>query len=265
MKFILLSLVCVVAASVIRPQSKSVPSPDDKYRITPSGSGSADDTLTVDSTGNSLNKRINYGEPISDAWIVKILHSENKAMTCTASMINERFALTAAHCSDAPERLLVSSANGTIYTVMRTIDHPEYTVFSSDNLHDIALLRINGTYESEVFPSLATREYQKGTPLIVAGFGASKIPGYNENRKYALSTENSIAFYNRDGKVILNEKEVVVSGQSVLSGFRKGDSGGPSFLRENGKPVLIGVHSQHDSDISVAKYRSWIEENIARE
>lgn len=143
----------------------------------------------------NVEDRIHGGQlarPGQFPYIVSITHIRQTANgmkvhhTCGGSILNERWILTAAHCTQrnnsvpANIRVLVGATNvvtdGEVYEVERVINHPQYNY--TDLTNDISLLYLTQDLEwsDTVQPiSLKNQVVDRGVRVLAAGWGLTEV------------------------------------------------------------------------------------------
>lgn len=174
---------------------------------------------------------------------------------CSASLIDEEWLVTAAHCADAAQDYI--DWGSTIYAFMGTIDiyntseetfeanqvleiliHPEYSSQSLQN--DIAIFKIEPVQFNEgIQPILLSNSSPEHESF-------AKVTGYG-------STENGYGGFLREADMIIYNQEIVQPDLFYATGLEvngnlpspcPGDSGGPLFiLNDMDVFELIGVSS----------------------
>lgn len=196
---------------------------------------------------------------------------------CTASLIDNDVAVTAAHCIDpsAPNPVVVF---GRDLRSPRSIKRPVIgaRVHSTWRHHqgrgmdqgDIALVKFGGGlprgyHKARVSGSESL--FRKGRHVTLAGYGISDArarTGSGVLRRTQVTVANS-----RKGR------SEVIFDQSRGHGACHGDSGGPAFITDRGKPALVGVTNRSYPDSApddcahqvvytkIGAYRDWIKKS----
>jgi len=174
---------------------------------------------------------------------------------CGASIINENWAVTAAHCVNEGDNIKVvagahsKSSSGQKYQVQRIYKHEEYNPNRMYN--DIAMLEIGGSgivMSDAVMPvCLPSKgyEWQTGQDMLVSGWGTLKSGGVSPDVLMQV-TVPLVDFDKcaRQNSMSRSWKDVICAGLDV--GGRdscQGDSGGPLVGQVDGYAVLAGVVS----------------------
>lgn len=226
-------------------------------------------------------------DPVA-ATTVGLMDSRHQVF-CTGIMIDEELVLTAAHClvdttadqvqvyfgtnslhdkiSDANTREVVQlnahsdykgyDENGEI--VPEGLD-PE-TGISDKPMNDVGMLRIKGKKPAKTqMATLASTDEKLsvGEPLVLAGFGitAARNNVTGELRKVETAV----------GAELANSKEIEIKRGPLNS--CNGDSGGPAYIKRDGKLVLEGVLSRGDDACvltgiytDVRAFANWISDS----
>lgn len=217
---------------------------------------------------------------IQETTVALFKKSAEGGFLCTASLISESVALTAAHCipEKGEQAVLVFGRNirGKDIKVAPVADvlTPKTWHGASNTAKDqgdIALLQFEGGLPNGYHPAELLSEdvkLENGETVVLAGFGindAKEKTGAGVLRK----TEVQIA------KTHLGKTEIVFD-QTHGSGACHGDSGGPAFLVEKGIYYLFGVANRSypgraPDDCAhqvvytqVNAYRGWIEDGMRK-
>ncbi|KAM3617876.1 uncharacterized protein V6R79_012267 [Siganus canaliculatus] len=224
-------------------------------------------------------------------WQVS-LHIRGTGHVCGASVLNNRWLLTAAHCvqdngprrySQADQWEALLGLHGQSQTnewtvrrsVRRIIAHADYNPLSYDN--DIALMELdaNVTLNQNIWPICLpspTYDFPPGQEAWITGWGATREGGLAatilqkaEVRIINSTTCNSLMPDDITDRMLC--AGVLKGGVDAC----QGDSGGPlSVTGPGGRVFLAGVVSWGDGCARrnrpgvytrVTKYRSWIKEN----
>lgn len=180
--------------------------------------------------------------------IVALIHSEDSSgggLICTATMLNSRTILTAAHCvlddynyiqrSVNPGRRM---GNGMRISKSQINIHPEYK--RSQHLNDFAIIKLNSDLrdtQDVVFPELSEIAEQE----------LYKIFGYGEDARQNDGILRTISKPKADVKTMRANEENVANylefDQRNGSGICSGDSGGPVFAEVDGKMLLVAINT----------------------
>jgi secreted trypsin-like serine protease len=196
---------------------------------------------------------------------------------CTASLIRKNIALTAAHCIQrgGPDPVVLFGRNlHSPDTVRREVEavavNPKWNTHAGkgSDQGDIALVKFRGALPVG-FKKISTvgkdSEIKNGSKQVLAGYGISNART-KEGAGILRKTEVSV-LHNRPGK-----SEMILD-QRHGHGACHGDSGGPAFMKRNGKIVLAGVTNRGYPNrapddcahqvvyTKVPAYRSWIQKS----
>ncbi|MCJ8733437.1 hypothetical protein PDJAM_G00223470 [Pangasius djambal] len=222
-------------------------------------------------------------------WQVS-LHIKNSVHVCGASIISDRWLVTAAHCvQDEPKIRLSQPSSWEVYLGLHTqkqmdkaekrylkriIAHPSYNEHTFD--YDIALMELDRavTFRDTIRPIClpsSSYTFPVGKSVWITGWGATKEGGSGATvlQKAEVRIINSTVCDNlMNGQIT---SRMMCAG--VLAGgvdACQGDSGGPlSSSNDAGRMFLAGVVSWGDGCArrnkpgiytTVSKFRAWIKE-----
>lgn len=207
--------------------------------------------------------------------------------SCGASVIAERWLVTAAHCLKSGNsrptttvRLgtLKKWSGGTVRNVMKEFRHPDYPNNARNNKrYDIGLVKLESAYRGG-HVDLATKRYADGTPTRIIGWGAVKenSDGTLEMAEVLRGLDTSVVADRECSTatgVFMPGFEYCTDNPRGKAGACYGDSGGPQFTNDGGREVLIGVTSRGGKKCGLSPsvytdvyaYQAWILSTIKRE
>uniref|UniRef100_A0A672SR97 Suppressor of tumorigenicity 14 protein homolog n=1 Tax=Sinocyclocheilus grahami TaxID=75366 RepID=A0A672SR97_SINGR len=221
-------------------------------------------------------------------WQVS-LHMNTQGHVCGASVISNRWLVTAAHCVQDSEKFKYSqpdqwevylgllnqgeTSKSTLKRVKRIISHPQYDHLSEDN--DMALMELDSpvTLSQNIWPVClpeATHDFPAGKSVWITGWGKQReevdaVASVLQKAEVRI-INNTVCNKLMDDGIT---PRMICAG--VLSGgvdACQGDSGGPMISTESsGRMFLAGVVSWGDGCgrrnrpgvyTRVTEYRSWI-------
>ena len=158
---------------------------------------------------------------------------------CTAVIISDKYALTAAHCTanQAVRNLVfgLTSKNAPIRKIINIIEHPE--AFSPSNeANDIAVVEFSGglpTGFSSIEVVSSNEQLVKDMPIILSGFGITDT----NSTDYGTLRKTKVSFMQSSKK-----SKILMFDSRNGHGACNGDSGGPAFVNSaSGKLILVGI------------------------
>ncbi len=187
--------------------------------------------FVISYTNTFADSRIINGKEVEPGTYKEVVNIRTGSSGCTATIIGPRVILTAAHCAKGGE-----SSEFTVEGIKYSAKITQSSQYSSKD-HDIALgvtaNEIKGIEYATVINKVDVAKAGIGINLL--GFGCTQPGGGGGN----------------DGKLRIGSTAIVnfsgfdmVSRMSNGAALCYGDSGGPAFLVENGKNILLGVNSK---------------------
>ncbi|XP_059060363.1 chymotrypsin-2-like [Achroia grisella] len=206
------------------------------------------------------------------------LRSKLNSHFCGGSILNDRWILTAAHCtvgqSSRSMQVVVGTnslkTGGDRYSVDSIIIHQDYDSYLITN--DVSLIKVTESIEftDKIKPiALPDHDTDAGASLLLSGWGRLSYPGFLPNQLQminltALSTERCQSLMNKINPVYETQ---ICSLTKSGEGACHGDSGGP--LVEDGR--IVGIVSwgmpcargYPDVYTRVFAFKDWILDNIS--
>ena len=215
---------------------------------------------------------VNGSEVSNNEWTGVFALYMSQGAICTASLIDPEVILTAGHCVYDGQYFSVQVLSGLninyggneIANVEEVVKHPNWNGDIDYNSVDLALIHLsNPLNQYEVYGIRQNPGVERGESGTVVGYGLTSAYGNDSGIK-------------RKGETTILQKSSDY-GSPVLevgnpAGLCMGDSGGPLFTYQNGKPVVTGVASyitnQNCSansgsfEVDVLAHREWINSKV---
>lgn len=172
------------------------------------------------------------GEPVPAHTFKEVFWVNWGGYHCTSTLIGPRVILTAGHCSKPRETMSFTVKDK--HYAASYFASPLYKPDELEKDHDIAVGIVDEVVEG-IKPATVSSKATIGRDLLLLGFGCLYPNGAGGNdgilrmgysKVAELEDYVMISRYDNNGAVLCF-----------------GDSGGPTYVIENGKRVLLGVHS----------------------
>ncbi len=179
---------------------------------------------------NSGAKLIN-GKPVTKGTFKEVIMTHWDGYSCSATIVGPRVVILAAHCSK-PHDYISFNYNHKVYAAQFFMS----SLYKPDDLekdHDVAVGIVDEVIEN-VKPATIGGKAWVGSDITLLGYGCLDGSGAGGN----------------DGILRIGNSRITELSQYVMISKRDdgavlcfGDSGGPTFLMENGKRLFLGNHA----------------------
>lgn len=167
--------------------------------------------------------------------------------SCVATVIDDHWLVTAAHCVNANEHYPVSITHlQNEYPVMHIIGHPD---FAQSGDSDIALLQLAWPLTGAKHAPLYENKDEKGKQITLIGNGATGngLTGDSLRDGVFRGATNTISIVDGHWMSFEFNKPAEATEFEGVSGT--GDSGGPAFIYQSGVPFLAGVSCCQEAEV----------------
>lgn len=162
---------------------------------------------------------------------------------CAATLIDQNWLLTAAHCIDNEGRNLITAQHlDAKYRVEKVIIHPKFNGPQAMR-YDIALIQLKDPILDGKPALLYTQKKEAGKNVVFVGrgtFGNGRDGLIQHDRKQRGATNTVITATKRHLIFIFNTPETATELEGISG---PADSGGPAFLELDNKLYVVGVSS----------------------
>lgn len=201
---------------------------------------------------NEKKERINWAR-FSSSFLIEVTRG-NEIFTSSAVAIGPGLILTAAHCVDcADEIVLILGDNyktpDSVINVNKWIIHQDYNPNKSLYENDLAILFLDDDLPHFINFEMIEEEVSMDKHSLIEriGFGGRS----DENIRTWITPDFVGHTFNKKN-LVFNDTHSVI-----------GDSGGPIYLEEEGRLKLIGIHSTLEGDsltyaVNLSKFRDWV-------
>jgi secreted trypsin-like serine protease len=244
-------------------------------------------TVTTTSTYKIINGIPVTADQILSKSVVGLMKNfeygaDNKfwLQSCTASVLNQKFILTAAHCVNnavASDLAINFSLNTVLlakqfdpktritdientFVIRKVKSYIQHPLYDGSGNHDLALILLETEVPSDAIPvqilpdqfvDLAANKTtfdQKNIDVLLMGFGL--INEYSRKETDILRSTTVPAIF---------DQQFIVTDQTKGSGGCNGDSGGPAFYTFENITYQVGVtHGPHANSQSCHEQGEWV-------
>lgn len=177
----------------------------------------------------SAGSRLINGKPVEPGTYKDVVRIRSNGSGCTATLVGPRVIITAAHCA-ATGATATFTVNGTEYSARIT----RAPLYDQGKDHDVALGLLPSAVTG-IDPATVGGKAATGVALTLLGYGCINPGGGGGNDGILRIGESVITgFSNYD----------MVSKKPGGAALCFGDSGGPAFVWESGKRLLVGINSK---------------------
>ena len=163
---------------------------------------------------------------------LRMQNAAGDIFTCSSTVIDDLWVLTAAHCLPADTTLVqVDLGPGPLVTATEFHANPRYTG-PGDGSPDVGVVKFSQSLGHKAVPLLLSRDAAPLETAVIAGYGeggAGVSAGVLRAAFVSVSSSN-------DAYVLVN---VAAGGSSICSG----DSGGPLLISQGGEYTVAGITS----------------------
>lgn len=179
--------------------------------------------------------------------------------TCAGTIINDRFIMTAAHCVEAPEPLILSALTGIqlgvwvdrdldlnhlkledSLEIKRVIKHANYLKDQATRMTDVALIELEHPLKfNDSFSPICLPDFTDFDNLVAAGWGFVDMHGTEPER--LMEAEMLVVSDDVCQQIYLSLEEHEMCAGDEFSNVCPGDSGGPLMTRKQGVVFQAGI------------------------
>ncbi len=208
---------------------------------------------------SSLQSHLNWNR-FNSSFVIEVKRG-NEIFTSTAVALNPYVAITAAHCVDCADEVVVLLGENyarpdSVMSAQKWIIHPGYDPRYSLYENDIAVLFLDDKLPNHLSYELLYDDIKLDHYAMIERIGF----GGRDHKNVKIWTNPSYQ------SISFNKKNFLFNDNlSVI-----GDSGGPIYLEDEGHLKLIGLHSTLEGDhttyaVNLSEYKIWIESLISLE
>ena len=167
--------------------------------------------------------------------------------SCVATVIDDYWLVTAAHCVNAKEHYPVSISHlQNEYPVSHIIGHPD---FAKSGDSDIALLQLAWPLTGAKHAPLYENKDEKGKQITLIGNGATGTGLNGDSLRDGIFRGATNIISITDGHWMSFEFNEPAEGTEFEGVSGTGDSGGPAFIYQSGVPFLAGVSCCQEAEV----------------